>query len=174
MSLTATTAEHPSGATTPEGSGRRERIVSNEFYSLLPTCSQAARPGDRGLERPTLTHTAARRTRVCTPPVDGGHVSVPVPVFLAVEVEGADGSAARPDRQVRLFFQAPAVAPTTRGFAGILHAGLDGLTVEEVLAVPDDAPFRFGLGEAVSPLRLRGMVAILSRIKRQIRPLVAA
>ena len=96
------------------------------------------------------------------------------PVFLAVEVEGADGSAAPPDRRVRLFFQAPSEAPTTRGFAGILHAGLDGLTVDEVLAVPDDAPFRFGLGEAVSPLRLRGMVAMLARIKRQIRAVPVA
>ena len=91
------------------------------------------------------------------------------PLFLAVEVDGGDGSVAPPDRQVRLFFQAPAEAPTTRGFASILHAGLDGLTVDEVLAVPDDAPFRFGLGEAVSPLRLRGMAAMLARIKRQLR-----
>ena len=59
-------------------------------------------------------------------------------------------------------------APTTRGFAGILHEGLDQLTVEEVLAVPEDAPYRFSLAEAVSPLRLRGMVGMLSRIKRQV------
>ena len=62
-------------------------------------------------------------------------------------------------------------APATRGrgFAGILHEGLDGLSVGEVAAVPDDGPYRVGLGEAVSPLRLRGMVAMLSRIKRQVR-----
>ena len=59
---------------------------------------------------------------------------------------------------MHLFFSAPPEAPTTRGFAGILHEGLDGLTVAEVLAVPEDAPYRFSLGEAVSPLRLRGMV----------------
>ena len=41
------------------------------------------------------------------------------PLFLAVEVE--------PDATVHLFFDAPREAPTTRGFAGILHAGLDGL-----------------------------------------------
>jgi len=54
---------------------------------------------------------------------------------------------------VSLFFQAPAETPTARGFAVILREGLDGLTAAEVLAVPDDAPYRFGLGEAVSPLR---------------------
>ena len=89
------------------------------------------------------------------------------PIFLAVEVgdEPADAVGARP---VHLFFSAPQEAPTTRGFAGILHEGLDGLTVDEVLAVPEDAPYRFSLGEAVSPLRLRGMVGMLSRIKRQV------
>ena len=88
------------------------------------------------------------------------------PLFLAVEV--GDEPVAEPGkRPVHLYFSAPPEAPTTRGFAGILHEGLDGLTVEEVLAVPDDAPYRFSLGEAVSPLRLRGMVGMLSRIKRQ-------
>ena len=90
------------------------------------------------------------------------------PLFLVVEV--ADD----PDRSVHLFFHAPAESPTTRGFAGILHEGLEGLPAAEVLAVPDEAPYRFGLGEAVSPLRLRGMVAMLSRIKRQVRIRIAA
>ena len=82
------------------------------------------------------------------------------PLFLAVEVQ---------DDVVRVFFDAPLESPTTRGFAGILHAGLDGLRTADVLAVPDDAPYRFGLAEAVSPLRLRGMLSMLSRIKRQVR-----
>lgn len=94
------------------------------------------------------------------------------PLFLVVEV--GDAAAAPLDRVVNLFFQAPAEAPTTRGFAGILREGLDGLTAGEVLAVPDDAPYRFSLAEAVSPLRLRGMVAMLSRIKRQVRLKTAA
>jgi cysteine desulfuration protein SufE len=85
------------------------------------------------------------------------------PLFLSVEVEPAA------PRRVHLFFAAPPEAPTTRGFAGILHAGLDGLPADEVLAVPDDAPMRLGLAEAVSPLRLRGMVGMLARIKRQVR-----
>ena len=92
------------------------------------------------------------------------------PLFLAVEVGPSDTG----DQVVHLFFDAPPEAPTTRGFAGILQAGLDGLPVAEVLAVPDDVPFKFGLGEAVSPLRLRGMVAMLARIKRQVRVRSAA
>jgi cysteine desulfuration protein SufE len=90
------------------------------------------------------------------------------PLFLVVEV-GDDL-----DRSVHLFFHAPAESPTTRGFAGILYEGLEGLPAADVLGVPDDAPYRFGLGEAVSPLRLRGMVAMLSRIKRQVRLRTAA
>ncbi|NYG05737.1 cysteine desulfuration protein SufE [Phycicoccus badiiscoriae] len=89
------------------------------------------------------------------------------PIFLAVEVD--DEPADDPgERAVHLFFSAPQEAPTTRGFAGILSEGLDGLTAAQVLAVPEDAPYRFSLGEAVSPLRLRGMVGMLSRIKRQV------
>lgn len=93
------------------------------------------------------------------------------PLFLVVEVEQSSAAA---ERRVHLFFDAPAESPTTRGFAGILHAGLDGLSAEEVLAVPDDAPMRFGLADAVSPLRLRGMAAMLARIKRQVREKSAA
>lgn len=88
------------------------------------------------------------------------------PLFLVVEV---DDGASLAERRVHLYFDAPAESPTTRGFAGILHEGLDGLNAEEVLGVPDDVPMRFGLAEAVSPLRLRGMAAMLARIKRQVR-----
>jgi cysteine desulfuration protein SufE len=83
------------------------------------------------------------------------------PLFLAVEVE--------PDSTVHLFFDAPPEAPTTRGFAAILHAGLDGLTADEVLATPAEFSSQLGLQDLVSPLRLRGMAAMLGRIKRQIR-----
>jgi cysteine desulfuration protein SufE len=85
------------------------------------------------------------------------------PVFVTVEV------GATPDDEVRIFFDAPAEAPTTRGFASILSTGLAGLSATQVLAVPDDVPNRLGLTEAVSPLRLRGMAGMLARIKRQVR-----
>ena len=83
------------------------------------------------------------------------------PLFLAVEVDG--------DGIVRLFFDAPPAAPTTRGFAGSLHAGLDGLPAAEVLATPGEFSGKLGLTDLVSPLRLRGMAAMLGRIKRQVR-----
>ncbi|MGI8797789.1 MAG: SufE family protein [Pseudonocardia sp.] len=86
------------------------------------------------------------------------------PLFLAVEV-GAD---AEDVPRVRLFFDAPPQSPTTRGFAAIMHAGLDGEPVGAVLAVPEDFYADLGLADVVSPLRLRGMTAMLGRIKRQI------
>jgi cysteine desulfuration protein SufE len=83
------------------------------------------------------------------------------PLFLAVEVDD--------DAVVHLFFDAPREAPTTRGFAGILHAGLDGLGADEVLQTPGEFSSELGLQELVSPLRLRGMSAMLARIKRKVR-----
>ncbi len=82
------------------------------------------------------------------------------PVFLFVEV--AEGV-------VSVFFTAPAEAPTTRGFAGILSEVLNEKPVDEVLALSDDFADQIGLSEAVSPLRLRGMRAMIYRIKRQVR-----
>jgi len=83
------------------------------------------------------------------------------PLFLAAEVE--------PDATVHLFFDAPPEAPTTRGFAGILYAGLDGLDADEILATPAEFTSQLGLQDLVSPLRLRGMAAMMGRIKRQVR-----
>jgi cysteine desulfuration protein SufE len=88
------------------------------------------------------------------------------PVFMFVEVDEAN--------IVHLFVTAPKEAPTTRGFASILVQGLAGLSVDEVLAIPDDFPQDLGLTEAVSPLRVRGMTALLGRAKRQVREKTAA
>ena len=82
------------------------------------------------------------------------------PVFLFVEVENG---------QVAVFFTAPEEAPTTRGFAGILSEVLHGKPVSQVLSLSDDFPDQIGLTETVSPLRIRGMRAMIYRIKRQVR-----
>ncbi|MCY4668236.1 MAG: SufE family protein, partial [Rhodococcus sp.] len=83
------------------------------------------------------------------------------PLFLSVDDSDRDN--------VRLYFSAPPEAPTTRGFASILAQGLDGHSADEILGVPDDFYSALGLAEAVSPLRLRGMSAMLARIKRHLR-----
>ena len=88
------------------------------------------------------------------------------PFFLATEID-ADGA-------VRLFFDCPPEAPTVRGFAGILREGLEGEPWEDVVAVPPDFYSGMGLQEVVSALRLRGMGAILARMKRQIRETMEA
>ena len=83
------------------------------------------------------------------------------PLFLHVDAADRDN--------VRLYFSAPAEAPTTRGFASILAAGLDGQPAADILAVPDDFYSELGLAALISPLRLRGMSAMLTRIKRRLR-----
>jgi cysteine desulfuration protein SufE len=83
------------------------------------------------------------------------------PLFLHVDASDRE--------RVRLYFSAPAEAPTTRGFAAILAAGLDDHSADEILAVPDDFYADLGLAKLISPLRLRGMSAMLTRIKRRLR-----
>jgi cysteine desulfuration protein SufE len=79
------------------------------------------------------------------------------PFFLATELDDGD--------RVTIHFDAPPEAPTTRGFAGILS---EGLNAAEVLAVPNGFYTALGLDRVISPLRLRGISAILGRLKRQV------
>jgi cysteine desulfuration protein SufE len=83
------------------------------------------------------------------------------PLFLRVDAADRD--------HVRLYFSAPPESPTTRGFAAILAAGLDQQPAADILAVPDDFYTDLGLAALISPLRLRGMSAILARVKRHLR-----
>lgn len=87
------------------------------------------------------------------------------PFFLMTEVASD---------QVQLFFKVPPEAPTVRGYAGILKEGLDGATPQEVLALPDTFYLDMGLGELITPMRLRGMGAILGRLKGQLREQIGA
>ncbi|MEM6431946.1 MAG: SufE family protein [Deinococcota bacterium] len=82
------------------------------------------------------------------------------PFFLVADVQ---------PETVNIHFDAPPEAPTTRGFAGILSEGLNGLPADSILAVPEDFYTDMGLAEVISPLRLRGMSAIMGRLKRQIQ-----
>lgn len=80
------------------------------------------------------------------------------PVFIAVEGDSS---------RVILHFSAPREAPTTRGFASALNSALNGLSATELLSVSDDFPTELGLDQLISPLRVRGMRGMLSRIKRK-------
>lgn len=86
------------------------------------------------------------------------------PFFLAAEME---------DGRVALHFKVPRATPTVRGYAGVLRDGLSGATAEEILEVPDAFYQDMGLEDVISPLRLRGMGAILTRLKARVTRLMA-
>ncbi len=134
----------------------------------LQSIVESFRKAPRSLKLPLLLEYAGK-----VPPLPDGMDAelervheCQTPLFLKAEV--AD------DGAVRLFFDAPEEAPTTRGFAGVVHEGLSGASVDEVLGTPDDFYETMGLAELISPLRLRGMGAILARVKRQLREAQAA
>jgi cysteine desulfuration protein SufE len=83
--------------------------------------------------------------------------------FLATELDAGGG--------VQIYFDCPPESPTVRGYAGILLEGLNGESPEAILSVPDDFYRGIGLEEVVTPQRLRGMGAIIARLKRQVREL---
>lgn len=129
----------------------------------LQTIVDAFRNAPRTLRLPLLLEYAGK-----LPPLPEGMTAdlervqeCQTPLFLHAEVD--------PEGAVHLTFDAPEEAPTTRGFAGVVYEGLSGASVEQVLATPDDFYETMGLAELISPLRLRGMGAILARVKRQVR-----
>ncbi|MFT4186524.1 MAG: SufE family protein [Micrococcaceae bacterium] len=84
------------------------------------------------------------------------------PLFLAIEKD---------NDIINIFFSAPPEAPTTRGFASILNQGINHLPVKDLLSIDENIPDLLGLKKAISPLRLRGMGAMITRIKRKAKQL---
>ncbi|MDX2037533.1 MAG: SufE family protein [Isosphaeraceae bacterium] len=89
------------------------------------------------------------------------------PVYLFVESE--DGG-----RKARLYADAPIESPSVRGFVSILVQGLDGTTPETIRAVPMDLVQRAGLEEILGMLRIRGLTAVLHRVKAGVAKAAAA
>jgi cysteine desulfuration protein SufE len=87
------------------------------------------------------------------------------PVFLLSKLR---------DGKVYYYLDVPREAPTVRGFAGILYEGLNGASPEAIAATPNDLYQRLGLHKVLSPLRLRGLTALLSRMKRNAQELASA
>src|SRR5262249_29771658 len=81
------------------------------------------------------------------------------PVYLFVDVAG--------DR-VEVHADAPIEAPTVRGFVAILVEGLEGATVEDVLAIPRDLIDQLGLPEILAMLVIRGLSGVLARLKAEV------
>jgi cysteine desulfuration protein SufE len=82
------------------------------------------------------------------------------PVYLFVEVENG---------KANIFLTAPAEAPTTRGFASLLQLALDGQNLDTINTFSDQFIQDLKLSDLVSPLRIRGMHGMLTRIKRQVQ-----
>jgi len=84
------------------------------------------------------------------------------PVFLLAQLH---------EGKVHYDIDVPRDAPTMRGFAGLLHTGLNGATPTVIAATPDDLCQQLGLQKALGSLRVRGLTALLTRMKRHARDL---
>jgi cysteine desulfuration protein SufE len=85
-----------------------------------------------------------------------------IPVFLLAQLH---------EGTVHYYIDVPRDAPTMRGFASLLHAGLHGATPAAIAATPDDLCQQLGLQKALGSLRVRGLTALLMRMKRNARGL---
>lgn len=86
------------------------------------------------------------------------------PVFLWIEVT---------DGRVAVFGNVAPEAPTVKGFVGLLRDAYNGATPAEVLATPADLLHRLGLVEALGMNRMRGLSAIVQRIRDGVRKAAA-
>ncbi|MEJ2706893.1 MAG: SufE family protein [Anaerolineales bacterium] len=79
------------------------------------------------------------------------------PVFVTADAQNG---------QMHFYFDVPAESPTVRGYAALLAEGVDGISPEEVLAIPADFYLQMGLDKVLTHQRLNGITAILAHMKR--------
>ncbi|MBI3462365.1 MAG: SufE family protein [Planctomycetes bacterium] len=82
------------------------------------------------------------------------------PVYLWVQSENG---------RVRVYCDVAPEAPTIKGFVSILIEAFAGAAPSEVLAVAPNVIQRLGLIEALGMVRMRGLSAILNRIREEVR-----
>jgi cysteine desulfuration protein SufE len=82
------------------------------------------------------------------------------PVFLWVELDNG---------RVALYGDVSPEGPTARGFVALLIETFTGATPEDVLATPVDLIQKLRLPEALGMNRMRGLQAILHRVRTQVR-----
>ena len=93
---------------------------------------------------------------------DAGLGRVPecmTPVFMWIDVV---------DAKVQLIADVAPEAPTVKGFVSILVDAWNGATVEAVAAAPPDILGQMGLADKLGMTRLRGLNAIVHRIKHEV------
>jgi cysteine desulfuration protein SufE len=78
------------------------------------------------------------------------------PVFLWIEVR---------DGVVKIYADVAEEAPTVKGFVSVLAEAFGGARPEEVLQTPRDLLARLGLQQALGMTRMRGLSAILHRVR---------
>jgi cysteine desulfuration protein SufE len=82
------------------------------------------------------------------------------PVYMWVEVV---------DGHVQIYADVPRESPTVRGFISLLVGTLSGATPNDVFAVKPTLLTDLGLVEALGMVRMRGLHAILHRIKTEVQ-----
>ncbi len=82
------------------------------------------------------------------------------PVYFFAEVD--------PEQNVHMFADVPREAPTVRGFVSMLIQGYDGSSFEDVLQIPPDLVMRMKLPEIIGMMRIRGLNAVVHRIKSEV------
>jgi cysteine desulfuration protein SufE len=93
---------------------------------------------------------------------DAGIGRVPecmTPVFMWIDVV---------NEKVQLIADVAPEAPTVKGFVAILVEAWNGATPAEVAAAPQDILRQMGLADKLGMTRLRGLNAIVQRIKREV------
>jgi cysteine desulfuration protein SufE len=73
------------------------------------------------------------------------------------------------NHQVQLAAYVPEKSPTVRGFVAMLVNGLNGLSVQDVLAIPDNMPERLELRSVLGMTRFRGFMGVVAVLKRRVR-----
>ena len=79
------------------------------------------------------------------------------PVFVFAETH---------DNKMTFYFDVPPESPTVRGYAALLAEGVQGVTPEEVIGIPNDFYLQMGLHQVLSHQRMNGISAILAHMKR--------
>ena len=79
------------------------------------------------------------------------------PIFIYTQVDAG---------KLYYHFDVPAESPTVRGYASLMQEGTNGITPQEILAIPNEFYLEMGLQQVLSGQRLNGLNGILRHMKR--------